>query len=131
MFIISAIAKPVIGVVDLATGVSEGIKSTTAVFDDDLDRQRLPRYIGKDKILKPYDLREALGQSWLHELGNAKFSSEVYLCHLELRIEDLAAILTETRVLMIHINKLTLEYNAPFRGMNFRVEIVLTRNRYS
>lgn len=112
-----------IGVVDLATGVSEGIKSTTTVYEDDLDRQRLPRYIGKDRILKPYDLREALGQNWLREVSNAKYFSEVYLCHLELRYEDLAAILTETRVLMIHINKLSIEYNAPFHGKQLLLRV--------
>lgn len=106
-----------IGVVDLATGVSEGIKNTTSsVEDDDIDRQRLPRYIGRDGILKPYDLREALGQNWLREVGNAKFFSELYICHLELRVDDLAAILTEKRVLMIRIKKLQVEYNAPFEG---------------
>jgi vacuolar protein sorting-associated protein 13A/C len=115
--LLGAVAKPMIGVVDLATGVSEGIKNTTTVFDDDLDRQRLPRHIGKDGILKPYDLREALGQNWLREVKNAKFSSEVYLGHLEMRIDDLAAILTETRILMIHIRKLSLEYDAPFDGI--------------
>lgn len=110
-------AKPLIGVVDLASGVSEGIKNTTTVFDDDLDRQRLPRHIGKDGILKPYDLREALGQNWLREVHSAKFATEVYLCHLEMRLGDLAAILTESRLLMIHIKGLSLEYDACFKGI--------------
>lgn len=50
--IVGVIAKPVIGVFDLASNVTEGIKNTTTVFDDDLDRQRLPRHIGSGGVLK-------------------------------------------------------------------------------
>jgi hypothetical protein len=43
-----------VGVVDLATNVSEGIRNTTTVFDDtvELERTRLPRHIHRDKILR-------------------------------------------------------------------------------
>ncbi len=50
--VVGAVTKPIIGVFDLASNVSEGIKNTTTVFEEDLDRQRLPRFIGKDGILK-------------------------------------------------------------------------------
>ncbi|KAJ1339754.1 hypothetical protein BSLG_005660 [Batrachochytrium salamandrivorans] len=40
--LVGVVAKPMIGVMDLATSVSEGIKNTTTVFDTELDRQRLP-----------------------------------------------------------------------------------------
>lgn len=46
--------KPIIGVFDLASNVTEGIRNTTTVFEVDLDRQRLPRFIGKDGILKVF-----------------------------------------------------------------------------
>lgn len=95
------------------------IKNTTTGVEDDLDRQRLPRHIGKDGILKPYDLRESLGQSWLREVHSGKYASEFYLCHLELRVDDLCAIVTETRVLMIHIKKVKLEYDAKYSGKKF------------
>eukprot|EP00842_Homolaphlyctis_polyrhiza_P001382 jgi/Hompol1/2244/HPOL_005409-RA len=49
--LVGVVTKPMVGFVDLATNVSEGIKNTTTVFDSELDRQRLPRFIGKDKIL--------------------------------------------------------------------------------
>ncbi|KAI8929325.1 hypothetical protein BC831DRAFT_410850 [Entophlyctis helioformis] len=115
--IVGAVTKPMIGVVDLATSVSEGIKNTTTVFDSDLDRQRLPRFIGKDKILKPYDQREALGQSWLKSIENGRFFHEHYVAHLEIRIEDLVAIVTESRVLMARIRKLKLDWDMPFEEM--------------
>jgi vacuolar protein sorting-associated protein 13A/C len=50
--LLGMVAKPVVGVVDFASNVSEGIKNTTTVFEEELDRQRLPRFIGKDGVLR-------------------------------------------------------------------------------
>lgn len=50
---VGAVTKPVVGVFDFASNVTEGIRNTTTVFDqDELDRVRLPRFIGSDGILK-------------------------------------------------------------------------------
>ncbi|KAJ3227354.1 hypothetical protein HK099_002420 [Clydaea vesicula] len=111
---IRAITKPVIGVFDLASTVTEGIKNTTTVFELDLDRQRLPRYIGKDGILKPYDPREALGLSYLKAVDNGEFFHEDYIAHLDLRNEDLLVLVTNLRVLMIRIKKLRYDWNLPY-----------------
>lgn len=50
--VVGAVTKPIIGVFDLASNVSEGIKNTTTVFERELARQRLPRFVGRDGILK-------------------------------------------------------------------------------
>jgi vacuolar protein sorting-associated protein 13A/C len=57
------VAKPVVGVFDLASNVTEGIRNTTTVFDSDLDRVRLPRHIGKDGILRVSELLDLLGST--------------------------------------------------------------------
>jgi vacuolar protein sorting-associated protein 13A/C len=114
--LLGVVSKPIVGVVDFATNISEGIKNTTIVFEDELDRQRLPRFIGKDGILKPFSLREAMGQNWLKEVDHGKHFQETYICHLELRIDDLAAIVTETKVLMIHVRSMKLEFEAKFES---------------
>lgn len=50
---VGAVTKPVVGVFDFASNVSEGIRNTTTVFEqNELDRVRLPKYIGPDGILK-------------------------------------------------------------------------------
>ena len=68
---------------DLATSVTEGIRNTTTVFDAELDRQRYPRFISsKDKIIKPYDVREAYGSNLLQELDNGSYMNEFYVAHL-------------------------------------------------
>ena len=114
--LLGIVAKPVVGIVDFASNVTEGIKNTTTVFEEEIDRQRLPRFIGKDGIIKPYSLREALGVYWLKSVENETYASQVYICHLDMRMDDLAAILTERRVIMIVISKLRVDYDVTFDG---------------
>ena len=41
-----------VGTLDLISDVTHGIKNTAADSENELDRQRLPRFIGRDGILK-------------------------------------------------------------------------------
>ncbi|KAF9478514.1 vacuolar protein sorting-associated protein 13 [Pholiota conissans] len=51
--LVGAVTKPVVGVFDLASNVSEGIRNTTTVFDNpERDRIRLPRLIPADAVLR-------------------------------------------------------------------------------
>jgi vacuolar protein sorting-associated protein 13A/C len=110
--------KPAIGVFDLASNVSEGIRNTTTVFDADaLDRVRLPRFIGPDGIVRPYSQREALGQSWLKQLDNGKYFNEQYIAHLELPREDVVVMLTYARIMLIQSKKLTTEWDVPLKDI--------------
>ncbi|KAJ3015263.1 hypothetical protein HKX48_004689 [Thoreauomyces humboldtii] len=124
--IVGVVTKPVIGVIDLATNVGEGIRNTTTVFDTDLDRTRLPRFIGKDKVLAPYNTREALGLNWLKGMENGKFFHEDYVWHLSLPRtgdEDLVVLVTDQRVLMSRIKRLRIDWEIPFTDMqSIRVE---------
>ena len=48
-----AVTKPLVGVFDLASNVTAGVRETTTVFDaNDIGRERLPRYIAMDRILR-------------------------------------------------------------------------------
>ena len=110
--------KPAIGVFDLASNVSEGIRNTTTVFDaDGLDRVRLTRFIGTDGIVHPYSQREALGQFWLKQLDNGKFFNERYIAHLELPREDVVVMLTYSRIMLIKSKKLTSEWDVPLKDI--------------
>lgn len=81
--------KPVVGVFDLASNVSEGIKNTTTIFEvNELDRVRLPRFIGADGILKPFNSREALGCMWLTQAANGKYIQEHYVAHIDIKIDQ-------------------------------------------
>jgi hypothetical protein len=47
------VTKPVVGVLDFASNVTEGIRNTTTVFDQaTIDKVRLPRFIAADGILR-------------------------------------------------------------------------------
>lgn len=108
--------KPAIGIFDLASNVSEGIKNTTTVFDDDgLDRARLPRFIGADGIVRPYSDREALGAFWLRELDKGKYSNERYIAHLELPREDVVVMLSYARIMLIKSKNLSTAWDVPLK----------------
>ncbi|KAI5802352.1 hypothetical protein FPQ18DRAFT_313508 [Pyronema domesticum] len=116
--VVGVVTKPAIGVFDLASNVTEGIRNTTTVFDNDgLDRVRLTRYIGQDGVVRPYSQREALGQFWLKQLDNGKYFNEEYIAHLELPEQDVVVILTYTRIMLIKSKKLYCEWDVPLKEL--------------
>ncbi|KAL7624686.1 Vacuolar protein sorting-associated protein 13 [Parahypoxylon ruwenzoriense] len=110
--------KPAVGVFDLASNVSEGIRNTTTVFDgSELDRVRLTRFVPADGIVRPYNQREALGQSWLKQVDNGKYFNEDYIAHLELPREDMVVMVTFSRILLIRSRRLTTEWDVPLKDV--------------
>ena len=105
--------KPAIGVFDLASNVSEGIRNTTTMDQEGLERVRLTRFIPRDGIIRPYNAREALGQFWLKMLDSGRYSKEEYIAHLELPKENVVVILTFDRIMLIKTKKLTSEWDVP------------------
>lgn len=110
--------KPAVGVLDMASNVSEGIRNTTTVFDgSELDRSRFPRFIPADGIVRPYNAREALGQYWLKQVDNGKYFDEQYIGHLELPKEDMVVMVTFARILLIRSKRLTSEWDVPLKDV--------------
>ncbi|TFK41159.1 vacuolar protein sorting-associated protein vps13 [Crucibulum laeve] len=113
--LMGAVTKPVVGVFDLASNVSEGIRNTTTVFDSpDRDRIRLPRLVSADGVLRPYSAREALGQYWMRDLNNGSYRHEAYVAHINSPGGDNVILLTESRVLSFWSRKLRLDWELPF-----------------
>lgn len=110
--------KPAVGVLDMASNVSEGIRNTTTVFDGtELDRTRYPRFIPQDGIVRPYNPREALGQYWLKQVDNGRYFDESYIGHLELPKEDMVVMVTFARILLIRSRRLTSEWDVPLKDI--------------
>ncbi|XDG02739.1 hypothetical protein ABKA04_002354 [Annulohypoxylon sp. FPYF3050] len=110
--------KPAVGVFDLASNVSEGIRNTTTVFDgSELDRVRLTRFVPADGIVRPYNQREALGQSWLKQVDDGKYFNENYIAHLELPREDMVVMVTFSRILLIRSRRLTTGWDVPLKDV--------------
>jgi vacuolar protein sorting-associated protein 13A/C len=113
--LVGAVTKPVVGVFDLASNVSEGIRNTTTVFDNpERDRVRLPRLVSADGVLRPYSSREALGQSWMRDLNNGAYKQEAYVAHINSPGDDNVILVTASRVLSFWSKKLRLEWELPF-----------------
>lgn len=97
--------KTAIGVFDLASNVSEGIRNTTTVLDaEGLDKVRLPRYISYDGVIRPYSQREAQGQYWLKSIEGGAYINETYLAHLVLSGEEQAVLVTFQKIILFSIN---------------------------
>ena len=115
--IVGLATKPVVGMLDLATNVSEGIRNTTTVFEEDgIDRTRLPRYIGGDGIVRPYSDVDAMGLFWLKQVNDGQFSIEQYLGHLKLPSEKLVLV-TSSRILLVQSEKFKSEWDVLFRDL--------------
>lgn len=113
-----AVTKPVVGVFDLASNVSEGIRNTTTVFDKpDRDRTRFPRHTPPDGVLKPYSERESLGQYWMKDLDNGAYRGEAYVAHINTPGGDNVVLLTTTRLLSFWHKRLRLEWELPFSNV--------------
>ncbi|OAA63095.1 vacuolar protein sorting-associated protein vps13 [Cordyceps fumosorosea ARSEF 2679] len=110
--------KPAVGVLDMASNLSEGIRNTTTVFDGtELDRTRFPRFISNDGIVRPFNAREAMGQYWLKQVDNGKYFDEQYIGHLELPREDMVVMVTYARILLIRSKRLTREWDCPLNDI--------------
>ncbi|KAI9714321.1 MAG: hypothetical protein M1820_000282 [Bogoriella megaspora] len=110
--------KPAIGAFDLASNISEGVRNTTTVFDQEgLDRVRLTRFIGMDGIVRPYQQREALGQFWLKTIDNGKYFNEDYIAHLELTGKDMLVMLTYNSIMLVRTKKLTTEWDVSLKDI--------------
>ncbi|KAH6603756.1 vacuolar sorting-associated 13 [Trichoderma cornu-damae] len=110
--------KPAVGILDMASNVSEGIRNTTTVFDGaELERTRYPRFVPNDGIVRPYSPREALGQYWLKQVDNGHYFDEQYIGHLELPKEDMVVMVTYARILLIRSRRLTSEWDVPLKDI--------------
>ncbi|KAJ2927125.1 hypothetical protein H1R20_g9964, partial [Candolleomyces eurysporus] len=110
----SAVTKPVVGVFDLASNVSEGIRNTTTVFDSpERDRVRMPRLIPADGVLRSYSAREALGQYWMKDLNEGAYRRELYVAHINSPGGDNVVLLTQSKVISFYSKRLRLDWELP------------------
>ncbi|KAL0951191.1 hypothetical protein HGRIS_007919 [Hohenbuehelia grisea] len=129
--LVGAFTKPVVGVFDLASNVSEGIRNTTTVFDNpERDRARLPRLVPADGVLQPYLAREALGQYWMRDLDNGAYRKEFYVAHINIHGSDKVVLLTMSRVLSFWSNRLKLDWDLRFTQVT-RVTVEDTGIRFA
>lgn len=139
--LVGVVTKPLVGMFDLANNITTGVRETTMVFDpNDIARERLPRFVGMDGILRvilplvcayhyahllffyfsifqSFAQRESLGQLWLKELDGGKFFYDNYLAHVAVQSDEVVTLLTWQRVLLIHTKKLDVEWHIPLENV--------------
>lgn len=76
--------KPAVGIFDAASNLTTGVKNSLSLFEGEIDRVRLPRFIAADGIIRPYSSREALGQMWLRSCDDGRLIKEHYVAHVDL-----------------------------------------------
>ncbi|KAH8555467.1 hypothetical protein BGW37DRAFT_419803 [Umbelopsis sp. PMI_123] len=111
--LVGVVTKPMVGVFDLASNVTEGIRNTTA-NDTLIDRVRAPRHIGTDGILTQYNMREAQGQLWQKMVEGGQYSNENYIAHCEVQDNEVVAILTDSSIMLVKTRRLTVDWREPF-----------------
>ncbi|WFD18280.1 Vacuolar protein sorting-associated protein 13 [Malassezia caprae] len=107
--LIGAVTKPAAGFFDMASSITEGLRNTTLVFEQNhIDRVRLPRFIASDHIIRRFSEREALGQMWLQSVDQGRLLTDEYVAHVNVNGPqgDIAIMLTETRILYIRMMRL-------------------------
>lgn len=107
--------KTAAGIFDFANNISEGIRSTTMVFEGDgLDRARLPRYINFDGSVSSYSERESQGQFWLKTADGGKYMDDTYLAHVMLPGQVFAVVVSLKRIVIINIANVVVDWQATY-----------------
>ncbi|SSD59069.1 related to Vacuolar protein sorting-associated protein 13 [Saccharomycodes ludwigii] len=96
--------KTVIGFLDMASNVSEGIKNTTTVLDANGVRPvRFPRFLGENKVVKSYNERESQGQYWLKMCNGGQYMKDHYVAHVLLPGKETILCVSQERIAEINI----------------------------
>lgn len=111
--------KTAIGVLDLTSNLSQGVKSTTTALDvPAAARVRLPRYIDyHEKIIRPFNLKEAQGQSWLKIVDGGLYMNDNYLAHVVLPGKELAVLVSMEHIIELSIGKLESMWTTDYYGI--------------
>ena len=98
--------KTAIGFLDLTNNLSQGVKSSTTIMQQQqLNAQalRLPRFVDHDQIIRTYDLRSAQGQYWLKSANGGLFQDDHYLAHTVLPGKELSVVVSMERIAEIRL----------------------------
>ena len=71
--------RPVVGVVDLITDTSEGIKNAAVYAQYVKERKRAPRFIGKNRILISFDIERSTLQFLLRTIDDCRFEHHFFI----------------------------------------------------
>lgn len=119
--LVGAVTKPAAGFFDMASSITEGLRNTTLMFEqNNIDRVRLPRFIASDHTIRPYSEREALGQMWLQTADQGRLLHDEYVAHANTPGPHGGAtiMLSESRILYIRTGRLKVLWEVVWSDLN-------------
>ena len=118
--------KTAIGLLDMASSVSEGVKNTTTLLDTkSISRIRPPRFIARDGIIRPYNHDEAEAQIWLKTANRGQYYNDQYISHIPLACDsrsvneskERVVIITYSRIILLNTSSMTTEWEVRFEEL--------------
>jgi vacuolar protein sorting-associated protein 13A/C len=118
--------KTAIGLLDMASSVSEGVRNTTTLLDPhSISRIRPPRFIARDGIIRPYDHDEAEAQVWLKTANQGQYYDDQYISHIPLACDsrslseskEKVVIITYSRIILLNTSLMTTEWEVRFEEL--------------
>lgn len=105
--LVGIVTKPMVGLIDMTTSMTEGIKSSADDNQNAVSQVRFPRIIPFDEKIKPYNEREAFGQSIMaNVIGVSKMGQEYYVAHLDVPGDNSIVILSDQRIFYASLERL-------------------------
>ena len=98
--LVGFVAKPVAGVFDLFSETTAAVRHSASHSKTRVERVRLPRHIGPDRVLRPYNQDDARGQQLMLRLNNRN-TSERFVYHTQLGIQESEAFITSERIIFL------------------------------
>lgn len=104
--LVGAVTKPVVGLFDMTSSLTEGIKNSADDTSGSVTQVRFPRVIPWDSKIRGYDKREAFGQSiMINSIGDDRLGEEFYIAHIEVPGDYSLVILSSRRIMYTYYEK--------------------------
>lgn len=125
--VIGAVVKPIVGVMDATTSLTEGIRNTADSDGTEVSQIRLPRAVPYDQIIYPYSDYTAKGQSILYYLHLKTQDSsasrkmyaagrrEYYVAHLAIPADESIALVTTCAIFLLTVSSSGRSYYVTWR----------------
>ena len=114
--VIGVAVKPGVGIFDMLTRTTQGIRNTATFYDKKTARVRAPRAFGPDKRLTVYSFSKSIGQSLLWSINEGKHVGEWHLFHCTTR-DDRFVLVSDKTLFYINIKERDVVWDTSLSGM--------------
>ncbi|RNA17061.1 vacuolar sorting-associated 13A [Brachionus plicatilis] len=123
---LGAVAKPTTGVIDFASQTLEGVRKIT-VQEESINRSRPPRAIYGDRIIRPYQIKEAQAVFIYKTMEKSAFLHDVYKASIEVSNDHKEFLISTNRHLFLAKNAFgnwKLEWNFEYEDLMHEPKLV-------